>query len=334
MPREAVVLSVVVSVLLWSWPGGAEPAPSDAARDLTREASGGDVRVTVTASTARIRTSETLTLAVEVSCPDDVEVELPDAGAVAGDFAVVAVLDDGPRLVSGNRMCVRREWRLAPGLPGAHSTGAVRVVAAAVGAESVLTTEPLTISVQSVLPVGDERPDLRDIAPCVPIDAGRAPVWAGCIALVLLVAAVFVVARRRRGQAAPSESPRLIALDELRRLGQLTPGAGVPAELQGIACRFLADHYRLRSPMPTSDAVLERLVDAGVAAATLTRLRDFFAACDRARFGLRSDSAETVSSLVREFGECVDVCWGGASGTGRGTGRGTGTGSGEDVDAV
>jgi hypothetical protein len=293
--------------------GGAAPVESVTER--------GPVRLRVDARPAAVTVGERVTLTVEVVAANGIEVVMPRLEDALGDFAV-------------------REGRVAPDVPDGDrrrwtgtydldtfTAGDVEIppisvsftdarpealTATGEAVDGVMESEPLVVTVRSVLTGTEGEGDFRDIkeAVTVPLDAAtlrRRWLTAGAVVLALgaaaAVVAVLVIRRVRRG---PPPSPPIPAdvwaLAELDRLAAdrlIERGAfhDFHFRLTDVLRSYLERRFGLRAPERTTE---EFLRDAGRSRALSGEHREllagFLRAADMIKFALHEPSPDESRS--------------------------------------
>jgi hypothetical protein len=206
------------AVLLALGACGQETDPVGGPPHVETAAERGPVSMVVRAEPSEITVGEHVTLTIEVTARDGVEVRMPRLEDTAGAFAVRASRTP-PDVPEGGQRRFTHTYEL-----DTFATGDVEIPAVTVGftdrrpevddsgqeLAGELTGEPLTIRVGSVL-AGNEQPtDFRDIKSTVDVPvssplAQRWPFWTAIAVAAAATAAIvtaLVVARHRRRRAA------------------------------------------------------------------------------------------------------------------------------------
>jgi hypothetical protein len=176
----------------------------------------GPVTMTVRAAPADVTVGERLVLTVEVVAPDGVAVKMPVLEDALGAFAVRSARTP-PDVPEGGWRRHTHDYQL-----DTFASGEVEIPALTLSftdargdpIEGTLESEPLVITVGSVL-AGDEREtDYRDIKDtvAVPVESPAAARWLPWSAIAAVAVAIAVIAfvllrRRRRGAAAERVVP-------------------------------------------------------------------------------------------------------------------------------
>jgi hypothetical protein len=208
-------------------PGGAGEAPPV---ETTTER--GPISMTVRAEPGEITVGGKLRLTVDVTAPEGVEVRMPRLEDAVGAFAVRDARTP-PDVPEGEQRRFTHTYEL-----DTFASGEVEIPALTVGfidrrpqregsgeaVEGELASEPLAITVASVLAGGERETDFRDIKSTVEVPVEKtAAGWLAVALPVLIVAAAAIavaamLSRKRRKVAQRIVPPHEWALGELDRL--------------------------------------------------------------------------------------------------------------------
>jgi hypothetical protein len=208
-----------------------------------------------------------VTLGVEA--PPAAQVIWPDVGDRLGPFGVVARGAGAPSEDDPGHW--QQDFVLVPEGVGELVIPALPVAIQAAPADVALrlSTDPLTITVTSVVAADADFAKPRDIAPPValPERALLLPTW---LALGLLIALAVLAALwwRRRGQGSPAatQPADALALAELEQLQTLIDQDRVEAfhiRLADVLRRYLAARFGLPAPARTTEELLSATLVAG-----------------------------------------------------------------------
>jgi len=307
LPRALLALALVLLV-------------SCAAEQTTRSAPGfaiekqygtENVDVKLRVSAAEITASDRVLVEVEAVALEGEEIDFPQFDEKLGEFQVVDSRRSSPRLVDEGRVLVKQSYELEPFLPGDYSLPPLEIEHGPASARATLVTDEIPITVASVLPEGEEDPDIKEIAP--PVELPGTPPWVyGAIAvgiLALAAGACFLWKRRRKAEeeAIPLVPPHERAYEELEKLLRedlLTQGQVklFYLRLSNILRHYIGDCFGLHVPERTTE---EFLIDlrAGddFSAEQKALLRRFLEHCDLVKFA-KHEPART------EIDQSVDAC--------------------------
>jgi hypothetical protein len=290
-----------------------------AAAEVVRCAERGPVKLTVKADRGEVTIPEQLTLTITVESELGVDVTMPDAGEVLGDFAVVKTADAEP---TRDDLLQRRQrvLTLESAVPGACEIPSVIVGFAdprpkADGSrttyEDKVTTEPIRVTV---------REDLADVKGPVSLPLPlryKLLLWG--LGVVAAMFAIAMAARwwRRRREQAQRELPwarRLIAhewaLAELDKLAaENLVGRGLVQEfyyrINGLLRRYIELRFGLAAGEQTSEEFIRALQHAAsFDPRHKEMLRRFVEACDPVKYARhRPERSEIdwVHATAREF---------------------------------
>ncbi len=289
----------------------ASPAPEP----IRQEQSQGPVRVTLEVDRRTMPIDGHLRLTLVVEAPAHTAVTLPEITGKLGPFVVASQTAAGPSSEGAERAQWRRDYILE-----AEAVGLLTLPALAVGFREQadqpagarqLQTDPVEITVTSVLPADVDITEPKDIAP--PVELPRAPSrwlpWAiGGLALGLAVLAALLWRRRRRSGAAGS-APRpahLLALAELERLERELP-ADRPgteefyARLADILRRYVLGRFGLSAPTQTTEELLAAVArTGGPVAARRQLIGRVLAQCDLVKFARQQPAPATAPGNLRQ----------------------------------
>jgi hypothetical protein len=243
---------------------------------------------------------------------------LPDLPDRVGRFAVAAQ-SPAESSSEGGALVLRRHYDLEPESVGALTVPpfviAVRDRQGGGDAVQEIRTDPVPITVTSVVPDGADYTQPKDIAPpmSLPPPAWPIALWALLGAVAAMVAAALLWRRRRRRTVAVRPQPaHLLALAELDRLQQAEFGDAERFEafyvrLSAILRRYLGWRFGLRALMQTTEEFVAGLSGAERALTPhRTLLGTLLAGFDLVKFARhrpqRSDMDEALRR-VREFVE-------------------------------
>jgi hypothetical protein len=244
---------------------------------------------------------------------------LPDLPDRLGRFAVAAQ-SPAESSSEGGALVLRRHYDLEPESVGALTVPpfviAVRDRQGGDDAVQEIRTDPVPITVTSVVPDGVDYTEPKDIAPPMSLPSPAWPIalWAvlGAVAAGVAAAVLWWRGRRRRAAAVRPQPAHLLALAELDRLQPAEFGDAERFEvfyvrLSAILRRYLHWRFGLRALMQTTEECVARLA-GGERALTPYRslLGTLLAGFDLVKFARhrpqRSDMEEALRR-VREFVE-------------------------------
>jgi hypothetical protein len=290
-----------------------------AAGAITQRHSLGSVDLTLEAAPRSMAIDGHLRLTLLVEAPAGSILSFPEVAASLGPFVVASQSAPGPSAITGGRELWRRDLVLeAEGVgelavPGLTVT--VQDEAARAADVRQITTDPMTVTITSVVPADADISEPKDIAPPVPLPragVGWLP-WLLGAALVALAGLALVVWRRRKRQAAPAE-PRpahLLALAELERL-QAAAGGQAGAEelylgLADVLRRYVVARFGLRARAQTTE---ELLATATRAAGPLAGLRHLIgpvlASCDLVKFARHRPGPGDLPIQLRQARDFIE----------------------------
>jgi hypothetical protein len=276
VPRPVAVL-VLGAALASAVPGcrrQAEPAPAPTGPSST--AAAGPAHLTLTADRDTMRTVDRLTVTLEAVGDPGVRLDAPDFDPSEAGWTLVSRLDDPPRADAHGRAVLTSTITLEPFLEGEYTLPpATLAFTPAQGQPSTLSTEPLSISVASVLDPEDpaelSEPAAMLAAPPPPEPQSGLGIAPWLIAGAAAVAAVGIGVALRRRTPRPITTP----VDDLRRL--LSLAEVEPDAAYAAIARALNTHP---APGPEARALADE--------------------ADRVRYGRAPASPQRAAAAVRE----------------------------------
>jgi hypothetical protein len=191
---------------------------------------------------------------------------------------------------------------------------AVRGRAAGSDAVQEIRTDPVPITVTSVVPEGVDYTEPKDIAPPMSLPQPGWPLWVWAaigVAAGLLAAALTWRGRRRAAVAARPQPAHLLALAELDHLQEeLRRGARTDTfyvRLSAILRRYLDWRFGLRALMQTTEEFLAALPGAERALATYRPvLGNLLAGFDLVKFARHRPEPSDMEAALRRVREFVE----------------------------
>jgi hypothetical protein len=174
--------------------------------------------VIVSLSETNVLTSGQIRMVLDVHAPEGEEVVFPEIAGAIAPFTVEESYTEPVRFLPNGKHLHRQVWTLDPGLPGQTQFQSLEIRA---GTETV-KTDPVALSVRSLLPANLDKPEIRDIAaPAERLPEEKARLrlryillgFSGMMALLALVA--HWVRRPKKTQELSPEEAALQALDQL-----------------------------------------------------------------------------------------------------------------------
>lgn len=280
-----------------------------------------EVRYTLNKTT--ISVAEQINLYLDAVMPEGYEAEFPEQASISSDFTVFDGQRTAPALIADNRIRIRQSFQLEPFLAGEYTIQPLKIIFHAKEKKdavppTTVTTDKEIITVTSLLPKDENRPQLRDIMPPVvqPLDiAGYAPLFGAALILLLLGGAAFYWFRQRKKNGGINTAPpplpsHLLAFQELDDLlaGDLL-GRGeyklFHAQVSDILRRYIEPRFSIRAPERTTEEFLCELGRTNLLATNhKLLLRNFLTHCDLVKFAEhRPTDTETNQTieLCRQF---------------------------------
>jgi hypothetical protein len=273
----------------------------------------GPVRFTARAVPGAITVGDKLTLTLEVEAPPAIDIEMPELAQDLGAFTIRSARTT-PDIPDGD---VRR-WTHRYTLD-TFASGELEIPSLEVGfidrrpetlangspVEGTLTSEPLLVTVKSVLTGDEQEGDYRDIrdAVDVPLPIRWRAYWPLAAAIIIIGGVVLVLlwnARRRKARTArerivPPHIRAGLQLDALEREGLPEQGRfhEFYVRLSDIVRQYIEQRFGLRAPERTTEEFLrETRDDPLLSREQKDLLAGFLRAADMVKFARREPAIE------------------------------------------
>lgn len=298
--RVWMFLSLIgLCVAVPAWTQDTVATPDTEAVTQTHQA--GSVHVALTADRATLGLADRFQLTLTIEAPTGTEVTLPEAAAQLGSFIVRGQTPIASTSVAPQTQRWQQVYTLEAGATGEQAVPPLTLSfreanAAPDAAPTQLQTEPLPITVTSVLPENADVMAPQDIAPPIALTPPGLPPWIWIVAVVLglaLTGGLLWWLRRRRQRPVSPPPPRpahVLALEALQRLQRdnlMEPQTIEPfyVRLSSILRRYTEWRFRLRAPEQTTEEFLaDALVSGGLIATHRDLLSAFLYQCDLVKF--------------------------------------------------
>ena len=278
----------------------ATPAPASQAASIQpgeQHKSLGAVRLTLTADRPSMGLTDTLKLTLTVAAPPAVHITLPDVTKTLGPFEVMQHRTTGPLSLTPQTQQWQREYSLAVTTSGSLTVPSLTVQVQEGDTTQPLATDPLSITVTSLVPADADLSAVKDIVPPVSLLQRGIPPWVWIVAsglggVGLLAGGWWWYRRRQRAAAVPlgQRPAHLLALAALEHL-QCQDLIGQErieefyVRVSTILRRYVELRFGLRAPEQTTEEFLvSALATGGLVAAHRDLLEVFLQHCDLVKF--------------------------------------------------
>lgn len=260
----------------------------------------GPVELTLQADRQTMGLADRLHVTLAVEAPVEMSVTLPELADRIGPFLVLHQTPSAPQPTVPQRQRWQRDYTLAAENVGDQTLPALTVSfqdakAAQDAVPQSLHTEPLTITVTTVLPDDADVTAPKDVAPPVTLRRHGVAAWVWIVLVVVLglagLGAVWYGYRRTRRVAPVAPQPaHVLALEALHRLQRQDLIAQQRIEayyvrLSTILRRYVEWRFHLRAPEQTTEEFLAAsLATGGFIATHRELLGTFLQHCDLVKF--------------------------------------------------
>lgn len=300
---------LLLLLLLVAGTAMAQTASSPAVpQPLVQQQTGGAAQLTVTIDRPTIAPAERCKMTLSLDIPPGGRVTFPTVAGPLGDLTVIRQHAPDPITLSANRRRWQQEYILEARGLGVQTIPPMTVSwQEGEAAAQQLTTEPLTVTVTSVVPAGTEISGLQDITPPVALAQRGGPLWLWGLAAAVALgglggALLWWRARRRQPErlVAPPEPAHRLALAALQRLqrddliGQQR-GEEFYVRLSAIVRHYVEWRFGVRAPEQTTEEFLATVLHTGgLVAGHRDLLSVFLQQCDLVKFARYQPTADDM----------------------------------------
>jgi hypothetical protein len=317
--NPATSMLVLVAGAAAGCAGGTRDAAAPATPPpLEWSAQRGPLEVRVRAAPAEASVGERITLTVDLWADAGVAVTMPRIGDALGDFTVLE-RSTPPDVPEGARRRLSHRYVLSTFGSGQVEIPSLEFAAAdpeGAAAPEAIRSDPLVVSVASLLEPGVALEDFAAIRGAVEVPVPGAPWWlawpAGAVAGLTIA---FLLWRRRRGTAAAAVPPPLPHEWARRELAALAAADLVRQErfheffvrLSDIVRRYLELRYGLSAPERTTAEFIREMGGHPVLGPEHQRLlAEFLRAADLVKFALHRPPAREAEAALAAAGGFVE----------------------------
>lgn len=323
----AALFLCALALTVFSLAGCRESQPSSPPHttlfSLHKSFHGTAATVTQRTSSDQLSMADELTTILDISFPEGSRVTISQDEFAPNSLAISSSEQQPPTLDTTTGMLQESSvFHLVPFLPGAYSLPAYTITVSmpdGVSSETI-RTEPIPITVTSVLLPTDDQKEIADILPPLPADDlfRRALVW-GLIAAGIALAAVlfWLLLHRRKNRAIAPPAPlpphrvASAALDRLladHHAGRVDTNQFF-LELSAILRHYIEAGFAIRASEQTTEEFLATVGRGNTLLAPhKALLHDFLSLCDLVKFARHLPlpaEPETAAGLCRTFIEAT-----------------------------
>jgi hypothetical protein len=300
-------------ILLVAAPAWAQPSSASPPQPLVQRKQHAEVHLKLAADRTSIGLADRLRLTLSVEAPPGTEITMPPDIRQLGPFTVLRQTAPAPRTVAPRVRQWHQEYVLEATASGDQTIPTLTVSFRLPGApeDAVpqrLSTDPLTVTVTTVLPDNADLTAPKDIAPPVPIQRPRLPLWTwiglGGLAAMGVAGGIWWWRRTRRPVALPPLPAHELALEALRllQLQDLITQQHIEAfyvRLSAIIRQYIERRFGLRAPEQTTEEFLAALLDTGgLITAHRGLLSTFLHHCDLVKFARHQPTSDDMRQAL------------------------------------
>ncbi len=273
------------------------------------------ITLTLRVDKAAMNIAQHLSLTLSAVMPEDYEASFPDFPSTEGSFAQTRTILPKVKLGKSGKVTRSKTYILEAFLAGNYTIAPLTVKFSGKDKQvTKISTETLTIKVNSLLDANEKIPDIGQLAPVVEEPYGRNFYILIAVIILLVVAAIFLLVRYLRRRAlkpppppVPAHELARSALDKLLAANLLQRGEIklFHQRVSDILRNYIEKRFALRAPEQTTEEFLYELGHANALRAEHKGLlHDFLTHCDLVKFAehipAEQDSLQTVE-LCRLF---------------------------------
>ncbi len=276
---------------------------------VSEEMHSGKLSVLYTLSATEISIAEKLLVTLEVTVPEDYDVNFPQFSGKLGDFNLSSTAST-PKELIGDRIRQKRICILTPYLPGQYTIPAMTISAGERRPPGLEKAEviipPHIITITSFLGSNEKNPQIADIFAPLPAPAPTFYYLIGGGAGLLLIALLIYLYVRRKSYhpLPPSVSPEVGALHEIDQLRQRQTDddfAAFYSNLSLILRRYIETRFGLNAPEQTTEEFLAALRRSPLfSEEQKDLLKHFLCHCDLIKFARIIPSRQEIDISIEQ----------------------------------
>lgn len=287
---------------------------------VIRNYKSGPMEVTLKVSRTQISIAEYVEIHLEAAAPERFKVIMPGKDGNIGKFDLIDFYTPQARLIKNGYMLKQGVYIVEPYLPGEYLIPSMKITCIDnINKPSKLfnvETDEVLINVVSLLPAGEKKPQIRDIAP---VSELKSAIWSRnnlillfviifCLSGLYIFYNQYCIYRRKKGNKM-ALAPK-IAMQELNKLladNLITQGEinQFYTRLSDILRRYIEDRFCLHTSVQTTEEFIEEVYMSEVFDDTQkVMLKKFLSHCDMVKFGgklVRSGTIQKSIEICRLF---------------------------------
>jgi hypothetical protein len=309
--RQLVLLLFVIAIAACGEHQNQLTAP---AFDVSKEYKRGPATLRVLVNKQQITIAERLQLVLEVEAQEEYEVRLPEFGEKLEQFGIVDYHSSSPRLTAEGLVHSGKTYTLEPFLSGEYIIPAMKVYFQKKDDDKVheLESEPISITVTSLLPENTKDLTIREIVPPGELMSSKKFLFYSLGGAILIavggaLCGYFFWYRRRQKETVYTISAHEKAYEELEQL--LAENLIEQGEIKQFYIRlslilrhYIEDRFGLRAPERTTEEFLEDLRSTNLLIpAHKELLQQFLRHSDMVKFAAHQATSEEIQ---KSFDSC------------------------------
>ncbi len=307
LPGKIRLLLLLVVLTMGACSGNQTQSVTPSSPEISKEYKRGPVTMKLMVSKEQITIAEHLKFKLEVEAQEEYTVRLPEFGERLEQFGIVDYQSSSPRLTADGLVQTGKSYVLEPFLSGEYTIPAMKVVFQKKDEDKAhtLESEPITITVTSLLAENTENLTIKKIVPPGELTGTQKIVFYVLIGAVIIIAAGILLGYflwRRKGkkeivqlvpahELAYSELEKLLAEDLIKQ-GKIKQ---FYLRLSHIIRHYIENRFGLRAPERTTEEFLQDLQYTNeLVPAHKELLQQFLRHCDMVKFAAHQATNDEI----------------------------------------